>query len=109
MARIRSVTRLRFARDSLLEGSRFEPSVPPANGLLLHNLKEEIEKGGGSTEYPFSRGTEGSNPACSSGESANHRFRCRRGRVATRGDAAGGEAESGSMRPYPTRTLASEA
>src|SRR5712672_3235890 len=42
--------------DCLLEGSRFEPSVPPANGPLRQNANDfrEIEKG---RKYPFSRGT----------------------------------------------------
>ena len=54
--------------DCLLEGSRFEPSVPPANGPLRQNANDfrEIEKG---RKYPFSRGTGSSNPAPSSGVS----------------------------------------
>jgi hypothetical protein len=64
--------RVEFARDSLLEEAGFEPSVPLARVSL--DARGGEEAGGRSDRFerrrPYSRGTSGSNPSSSSGESA---------------------------------------
>jgi hypothetical protein len=41
---------------------------------FYHRCPRALRVHGATADHP--RGTEGSNPSCSSGESANHRFRC---------------------------------
>src|SRR6516165_10109284 len=84
-----------FAPDSPLEGTGFEPSVPPrkrhpsreapaadhgrlARRPVLNDANQLIGPAslvGNSRETLHKSGTDGSNPVPSSGESANHRFR----------------------------------
>jgi hypothetical protein len=56
------------ALDSLLEGDGFEPSVPVAREPVY--IAEGELRGDRQKNW---RGTDGSNPSPSSGESANHR------------------------------------
>src|SRR6266481_1123153 len=56
----------RFVDDSPLEEDGFEPSVPPEKGRTSSRCSTV-------PALPFPRGTEGSNPSSSTGESANHR------------------------------------
>jgi hypothetical protein len=74
--------RVRFAPDSPLEGTGFEPSVPrDTTNLSMSPLvgsppteKSERKENRHTKLGHFPRGTDGSNPVPSSGESANHRF-----------------------------------
>src|SRR6516225_4201406 len=84
-----------FVADSALEGTGFEPSVPPrkrhpsreapaadhgrlARRPVLNDANQLIGPAslvGNSRETLHKSGTDGSNPVPSRGESANHRFR----------------------------------
>src|SRR5580704_1885672 len=65
--------RTKFARDSLLEGGGFEPSVPGAKEPVSFAEGElrGIERGR-PTKVVSLRGTDGSNPSPSSGESGTN-------------------------------------
>jgi hypothetical protein len=63
--------KFRFARDSPLEGSGFELVVPPWEASVpkrVASIPGHLDRSGGNDSGE--RGTNGSNPACSSGESA---------------------------------------
>ena len=61
----------RFAADSSLEGDGFEPSVPVATEPVY--IAEGELRGDRRAAKKIWRGTDGSNPSPSSGESANFR------------------------------------
>jgi hypothetical protein len=73
----RQQAEVRFARDSPLEGTRFEPSVPRGKGPTLRVpvlFRSDFSVGREPTRGDIeglvvSRGTDGSNPAPSTGES----------------------------------------
>src|SRR4051794_31533287 len=64
-----TVTRLRFARDSLLEGSGFELSVPPGLGSYRASTPTASQYSEPRNGRSFYGGTNSSNPLPSSGES----------------------------------------
>jgi hypothetical protein len=70
---------IEFAPDSPLEGDGFEPSVPVAKKpvSVAEGELRGIE-GGSPQTVVFFRGTDGSNPSPSSGESAANFDRARR-------------------------------
>src|SRR6267378_2124421 len=75
------VPKTKFAADSALEGTGFEPSVPRDTTnlssrlwLVPANRKVGAKENRHTKVGPFPRGTDGSNPVPSSAESANHRF-----------------------------------
>src|SRR6202040_3718460 len=78
----RQQAEVRFARDSPLEGTGFEPSVPRGKGPTLRVsvlFRPDSSVGGEPTRGDIERlvvscGTDGSNPVPSREESANHRF-----------------------------------
>jgi hypothetical protein len=63
---------VRFALDSPLEGGGFEPSVPVASEPVY--IAEGELRGIDGAAPKILRGTDGSNPSPSSGESAHARF-----------------------------------
>ena len=63
--------------DSLLEGGRFEPSVPLAKESLCGGTGNAVRRKKQTKSVPMLRGTEGSNLPSSSGESVSN-LRCKR-------------------------------